>query len=442
MRIALFIKKTTYHKGFGGLETMNKVLCEGLAERGYEITVYSPKYELSFNQKHENGVDYIFVDCVFKSIFSNFISNHWYNKSWEFFLKSHSKIPYDLIVSQSSAGIGILKKIKQVDLPVLSISHGSSLMEFKTLLRNIYSFNDLIYLLKNLAYFLFNILVKQKYFIHNSKIVVAVSSYVAKTLKFETGESIKKFRIINNAIKVPQNISQSNQITQKNNLNESNLNIKPLNITNTHINPKQNDLKIALSKSNEVFLNENSDQKIKLLYVGQILKSKGVDTLIKIIQDQRFNNVHIDVIGSGNYFNKFKQKIMKLGLSNRFTLHGNVNYKDVYTFYKNSYLLLFPTNRYEGFPMVIVEAMFNFLPIVSYNIGGVSDAINNNITGYLVNPLDINNFKNRLLNLINDVSLRNKMSLKAYDKALNEFNLETMISKYDFLFKELVNENM
>lgn len=40
MRIGVFIKSTTFHKGHGGLETQNKVLCEGLAGRGYEVIVF------------------------------------------------------------------------------------------------------------------------------------------------------------------------------------------------------------------------------------------------------------------------------------------------------------------------------------------------------------------------------------------------------------------
>ena len=43
MQIAVFIKRTTLHPTFGGLETQNKLLCEGLVSRGHTVTIFSPK---------------------------------------------------------------------------------------------------------------------------------------------------------------------------------------------------------------------------------------------------------------------------------------------------------------------------------------------------------------------------------------------------------------
>ena len=43
MRVAVLAKATTFNRGFGGLETQNKLLCEGLAEAGNDVTVFSPR---------------------------------------------------------------------------------------------------------------------------------------------------------------------------------------------------------------------------------------------------------------------------------------------------------------------------------------------------------------------------------------------------------------
>ena len=137
MRIAVFIKKTTFHKGYGGLETQNKSLCEGLAERGHDITVFSPQHELENTKKTEHGVDYVFVPCTFRTLFSSFIKNHWYNKSYESFSNYNKHQRFELIISQSSAGIGVIKHKSEFNIPVLTISHGSTLMEFKTMLQNV-----------------------------------------------------------------------------------------------------------------------------------------------------------------------------------------------------------------------------------------------------------------------------------------------------------------
>ena len=58
-RIALFAKRTIFHKDYGGMETQTKVLAEGLAKRGYDVTVFSPNWELKLDEANENGIKYI-----------------------------------------------------------------------------------------------------------------------------------------------------------------------------------------------------------------------------------------------------------------------------------------------------------------------------------------------------------------------------------------------
>ena len=83
MNIAVFIKRTTLHSGFGGLETQNKTLCEGLVTRGHNITVFSPKRELNKEDEKLNGVRYVYIDCSYRSLagFGHLDKNNWINRS-------------------------------------------------------------------------------------------------------------------------------------------------------------------------------------------------------------------------------------------------------------------------------------------------------------------------------------------------------------------------
>jgi len=389
MRIAVFIKKTTFHKGYGGLETQNKLLCEGLAERGHDVTVFSPKFEIETRRKTEHGVDYVFVPCVFRSLFSSILKDHWYNKSYEAYSLYKLSQPFDLIVSQSSAGIGILKHKKDLDIPFVAISHGSSLMELKTVLENIDSFKAALKLTFQVPYSIYNILFKQRFFIKNSDKIIAVSNYVAKTLALETQSPKDKFKVVHNGI---------NPIVNNNLLEPVNTN---------------------------------------LLYLGQIQKSKGLDYLIKLVQDPLFNNVHIDVVGGGDYLEEFKSKLTTLGINSFFTVHGKVDYNKALYFYSNSSVFLFPTKRYEGLPMVLVEAMFNELPIVAFSKGGVSDTIINGETGYLVKSGNFKKFKSNLLKLIQNSELRENMRVKSLEKATKDFTIEHMLDNYEKVFEEV-----
>jgi len=405
MRIAVFIKRTTFHEGFGGLETQNKLLCEGLAEKGHDITVFSPKWKLEIEKKTEKGVDYVFIPCVFRSLFSGILKNHWYNKSYEALVSHLESQDFDLIVSQSSAGIGIIKHKKDIHIPIITISHGSTMMEFKTLLQSISGFKDVVKLIPNTLYTLYNLFNKQKSLIKNSDKVIAVSRYVAKTLSRETLSPKGKFIVVHNGVD-PSRFEHIEHIyKEKSDIDE--------------------ELADILSAPN-------------FLYLGQVQKSKGLDYFINIVEDPRFKDIHIDIVGDGDYLDSFKNKVTKKGLNSFFTFHGKVEYDKVIYFYNRAYAFLFPTKRYEGLPMVLIEAMFNSLPIIAFNKGGVSDAVSNNETGYLIKAGNIKNFKNSMSKLLNNNDLRNSMSIKTLEKAQKEFTIELMLDKYEEIFEGFV----
>ena len=115
MNIAVFIKRTTFHKGHGGLETQNKVLCEGLRKKGHTITVFSPKWNLDLNEANESGIKYIFVECVYRmgpvfGFFGTLQKENWINRSVEEFSTQHNKQSFDLVLAQSSTGLGVIKR--------------------------------------------------------------------------------------------------------------------------------------------------------------------------------------------------------------------------------------------------------------------------------------------------------------------------------------------
>jgi len=398
MRIAVFIKRTTFHKGYGGLETQNKLLCEGLAERGHDITIFSPKLDIEVDKKTVNGVDYVFIPCVFRSLFSSLIKDHWYNKSLDVFKNYSKQQGFDLILSQSSAGIGVISHKKEFNIPVVTISHGSILMEYVTKLQNISRFKDIFSLILDTGYTIYNLFVKQRSFIRNSDIVVTVSTFVANTLSLETFSPRNKFIVIHNGVD-PSKFEQIKSIYKEN------TGVEEMSLTP------------------------------RFLYLSQVQKSKGMDYLIKLVEDPNFKNIHIDVVGEGDYLDEFKSKVSKKGLNSFFTIHGKIEYEKVIYFYTKAYAFLFPTRRYEGFPMVLVEAMFNSLPVVAFNKGGVCDAVINGETGYLIRSGNMKKFKNAVSTLIHNHDIRRNMGIKSLEKAQKEFTIDTMLSSYEKVFE-------
>lgn len=383
MNIAVFIKKTTFHKGFGGLETQNKVLCEGLARTGHSVTVFSPAWELSGKKLAEN-VKYEFVDCVFRSLagFSVFQKNNWENRSLEEFQIQHEKEKFDVVISQSSGGIGIIRNKEKLNIPVVTISHGTTMGEYNTILQSLKSPKDFLKLVPNTAYVLFNFFYRQREFINHSDKVVAVSNKVKEALVNETFVDGEKVEVVHNGIVPPE-------------------------------------------------FNFQSDRKNTVLYVGQVHNAKGIGDLLEIA---KMIDANFKIVGGGEHLEAFKA-LAKDIKNVEFT--GKIPYEKVLDLMSTASIFVLPSKRVEGFPMTLVEAMFAKLPIVGSNMGGIPEAIDHENTGFVYESGNIDQLFEFVSRLVKDKDLAKNMGEKGYEKAKQEFTVDVMLGKYSKVLQEV-----
>ena len=396
MRIAVFIKSTSFHAGFGGLETQNSVLCEGLAKSGNDVTVFSPQKELRIENSDLNGVKYIFIKCVNRTLFSSLNRESWSNKSFRVFFDLHKGNPFDIVLSQSSAGLGIIKKKMELRVKVVSVSHGSILSEFKTRVSDSNSISDWIGVLRDLVFVLAIFFGRQRDFILNSDKIIAVSNFVKKEIVNETYIPEERVQVIYNGVD-------------------------------------------SLMFDNEYIKRENDA--VNILYVGRVIKSKGVDIILESLSkigDMRF---YLNVVGDGNFMDNAQKLSNKLGISQKVKFHKKLGQVEIIKLLYASDIFVMPTRRIEGFPMTLVEAMFSGIPIVATKIGGVSEAVWDEETGFLVDTPDVLDFLGKLEVLINDKKLREEFGRNAINRARNLFSAGKMVEKYVSVFKEVLNEN-
>jgi glycosyltransferase involved in cell wall biosynthesis len=391
MNIAVFIKRTTFHAGFGGLETQNKTLCEGLVVRGHKVTVFSPKLELDKDTEKLNGVSYIYVDCSFRSLagFDRLDKNNWTNRSVAELEKIHKIKPVELILAQSSAGLGVIRKKEKLNIPIVSIAHGSTLGELDTTLRSLKTFKDWMMLIPKLAYFVLNYLGRQREFVLHSDRIVTVSEYVKKSLVDETFVDEGKLDVIYNGVD-PEAFTIRNKRTTS----------------------------------------------IQIFYVGLIHWSKGLKHLVEAFEELNMGNVRLTIAGDGEHLGALRDMVQKKGLDNIVKVLGRVPHEDVASLMLDSDIFVIPSKRVEGFPMTIPEAMFAGLPVIGTSMGGIPEGIEEGKTGFVVKSGDSKILAKALRELVLDSALREKMSEAALDKARREFTLDVMLNKYEEVLRK------
>lgn len=163
----------------------------------------------------------------------------------------------------------------------------------------------------------------------------------------------------------------------------------------------------------------------KLLFVGRLqIKQKGLDYLVSILelvfaQDSEWE---IDIIGDGNDMSYLQQEVDNHHWNNRVHMLGNQS--NVTEHYLNSSVLLL-TSRWEGFGLVVTEAMECGVPVVSFATSGPSEIISDGVDGFLIEQYDIAAFAERILYLINNQEERFKMGKNAAKKA-NHYSKENI----------------
>ncbi len=172
----------------------------------------------------------------------------------------------------------------------------------------------------------------------------------------------------------------------------------------------------------------------KFIAVGHLIPAKGFDMLIESFAEFSKSDKEwtLDIFGEGNDKDKIQQLINKKHLQDRVKLRG-VSRDIQGEMLQSSVFLL--SSRWEGMPMVILEALEVGLPIIAYDITAMSPLVTNQKEGIIVPKYDTKKFADSMLLMANDKNLRKFCSQQAKVKS-QEFDIAKIIDKWNKFFEE------
>jgi len=175
-----------------------------------------------------------------------------------------------------------------------------------------------------------------------------------------------------------------------------------------------------------------------VLAVGRLVKQKGFDILIDIVSEIKDNctDWQFRIVGDGEEELSLKEQVKKLKLNDLVKILPATN--EVIKEYLNASIFVM-SSRYEGFGLVLVEAMTCGLPVIGFDCpDGPADIIRNNEDGFLVENGNKKAFSEALLKLMYDEDLRKNFGKQAA-KNIQRFSPDKVFKMWDNLFEALEN---
>ncbi len=155
---------------------------------------------------------------------------------------------------------------------------------------------------------------------------------------------------------------------------------------------------------NSVLGQKPKNKRVKVVYAGRLIKTKGIKDLITIAK--KIKEADFIFAGEGPLIKELKSEAKKL---DNVKILGGIPQKEVMELFKTSDIFAYPSMHSEGLPLAIVEAGQSGMAVVATESGAINEVIKNNKTGILVKRKDFDAFNRALKKLVEDRILREKL---------------------------------
>lgn len=172
-----------------------------------------------------------------------------------------------------------------------------------------------------------------------------------------------------------------------------------INTSRLTLGERRNDIRAELGLAADDFI---------VLSVGELNENKNQKTIIKALAVLNDKKIHYILCGKGDQLENLQKMTAEYGLT------GNIHFlgyrTDVVDICSQSDVYVMPSYR-EGLPVASLEAMYCGLPLVTSNIRGLSDVMENGISGYMCKPDDVQGFADGIKKLKDNPGMCKRMGL-------------------------------
>jgi glycosyltransferase involved in cell wall biosynthesis/GT2 family glycosyltransferase len=200
--------------------------------------------------------------------------------------------------------------------------------------------------------------------------------------------------------------------------------------------------------SREIKRGRLDDGKIRLLFVGRLEARKGVDVLLAALPALLAKHAALEVVicgddtaanSGGGHREAFQTRHRWDSWHERVTFAGLVTDEVLRQHYADCDLFVAPS-RYESFGLIFLEAMMFAKPCIGTRIGGIAEVVEDEVTGLLVGPGDVESLSRAIDRLVEDAKLRHRLGKAGRARYVDHFTADLMVEAAEAYYGDIIGK--
>jgi glycosyltransferase involved in cell wall biosynthesis len=169
--------------------------------------------------------------------------------------------------------------------------------------------------------------------------------------------------------------------------------------------------------------------------VATLRSWKGHRYLVEAFAAQARKNWQLLIVGGGPGEENLRRQVSDLGIKDKVLMPGNQS--DVLPWLRAMDIFALPSYANEGVPQAIMQAQACGIPVISTDVGSITELIAHNETGMLVTPKDIDSLGAAIVRLAGDEVLRRRLAEAARQQARQRYSDRLMIERMTDVFRSV-----
>ncbi|MEM7793021.1 MAG: glycosyltransferase family 4 protein [Cyanobacteria bacterium P01_C01_bin.118] len=176
-------------------------------------------------------------------------------------------------------------------------------------------------------------------------------------------------------------------------------------------------------------------------FAGRLVREKGVDVLVNAFAQVLHTcpEARLMIAGDGPERDRIRTLIHQLDISNSVELLGHLPQTDMEQYFQQAWVQAVPSRWAEPFGMVAAEAMMRGTAVVATAAGGLADVVQDQKTGFLVAPENVQQLADALLRLLKNRALAEQLGQTGRQVAMAQFSAPVFVDKFIQQYDELLD---